>query len=104
MEATSHVYCNVIRARSDTLVAVCDAELLGRVFRDKKSGVIIEVKESFYKGRKAKLEESINLMRSASIINMVGARVVEKAVECGIVDPVAVLVIGGVPHAQVVKM
>jgi len=104
MKATSQVYCNVIRVRDDTLVAVCDAELLGSGLRDKKSGVTIEVKESFYKGRKMKLEESINYMRNASIINMVGSNVVEKSVDCGIVDPLAVLVIKGVPHAQVVKM
>lgn len=104
MKATSQVYCNVLRVRDNTLVAVCDAELLGRGFRDKKSGVTIEVKESFYKGRKMKLEESINYMRNASIINMVGSNVVEKSVDCGIVDPLAVLVIGGVPHTQVMKM
>jgi hypothetical protein len=50
------------------------------------------------------VEEVIELMKESTIVNMVGHKVVKKAIEKGLVHPEAVLKISGVPHAQIVKM
>jgi hypothetical protein len=96
------VYVNLRRWGRFTVLATCDAELLGRVLRDKK--IVFEVKEKFYKGSKVSVEEAIQLVRQCSIVNMVGKRIVGRAVEEGLVHPEAVLEIGGVPHAQIVRL
>ena len=84
------------------LLAICDAELLGKVLRDGK--IVFEVREEFYKGSKVSVEEAIDLMRQSTVVNMVGKCIVSKALEKGLIHPEAILKISGVPHAQIVKV
>ena len=84
------------------LLATCDAELLGKVLRDGK--IVFEVREEFYKGSRVSAEEAVDLMRQSTVVNMVGKRIVDKALEKGLIHPEAILKISGVPHAQIVKL
>jgi len=83
-------------------LATCDADLLGKVLRDGK--IVFEIREEFYKGLKVSLEEAIDLVEQSTIVNMVGHRIVRKAVEKGLIHPEAIIKISGVPHAQIIKM
>jgi hypothetical protein len=84
------------------LLATCDVELLGKKLREGK--IVFEIREQFYEGPKMTVEEVTELMKQSTIVNMVGHKVVKKAIEKGLVHPDAVLKISGVPHAQIVKM
>ena len=84
------------------ILAVCDEELLGRTFSEGK--LQITVYESFYKGALVDSEGLERHMRSATILNLVGERAVNKAVEMGWVDPDNILRIQGIPHAQAAIM
>ncbi|MFQ5759193.1 MAG: DUF424 domain-containing protein [Candidatus Bathyarchaeia archaeon] len=99
---TLEVYVNLRRWGRFTVLATCDAELLGRILRDGK--IVFEVKEGFYKGSKVSVEEAIELVRRCAVVNMVGKNIVRRAVQEGLVHPEAVLKISGVPHAQIVRM
>jgi hypothetical protein len=85
-----------------TMLATCDAELLGKTLKDGK--ITFHVHEKFYKGPRVTLEEAVQLIKESTVVNMVGRRIVRKAVELGFVHPEAVLMIDGVPHAQIVKL
>jgi hypothetical protein len=50
------------------------------------------------------VEDAVELMKESSVVNMIGANIVKKAIEQGLVHPEAVLNICGVPHAQIVKI
>lgn len=84
------------------LLAVCDAELLGRILRDGK--IVFEVRKDFYDGLKMSVTEAVDLMEQSTIVNMVGQNIVQKAIERGLIHPDAILNISGVPHAQIVKL
>jgi len=84
------------------LLAMCDAELLGKTLKQGK--IVFHIREEFYKGSLMRLDEAVGLIRQSTIVNMVGERIVRKAVEEGWIHPDAVLEIEGVPHAQVVKV
>lgn len=84
------------------VLAICDAELLGKTLNEGK--IVFEVREEFYKGIKTTVEEAIYLISQSTIVNMIGKRIVKKAMEKGLVHPEAVLNISGVPHAQIVKV
>ena len=84
------------------LLAACDEELLGEVLREGK--IVFKIGEEFYKGPKMPVEEAIELMEESTVVNMVGAKIVKKAIEQGMVHPEAVLKICGVPHAQIIKI
>ena len=83
------------------LLAVCDCELLGRTLREGK--IVFHIKDEFYNGRKASVEEAMGMIDNSTIVNLVGKCCVEKAIAEGYVHPEAVLKIEGIPHAQIVK-
>lgn len=93
---------NIRRIGRNVLLAICDAEILGKTFQEGK--IIFCVKEAFYKGARVSIEEAISMIENSTIVNMVGRNVVREAIERGYVHPEAVLNIQGIPHAQVVKL
>ncbi|MDG6220535.1 MAG: DUF424 domain-containing protein, partial [Candidatus Thermoplasmatota archaeon] len=64
----------------------------------------LRVAEGFYGLQRASEEELKTLLAKATIANLTGKRVVKIAVEMGLVDPENVLVVAGVPHAQMARM
>ena len=96
------VYLNVKKVGENVVLAVCDCDLLGKTLREGK--IVFRIKEEFYKGRKATVEEAVDLIGNSTIVNLVGKNCVEKALSEGFVHPEAVLKIEGVPHAQIMKI
>lgn len=94
------VYVRSTRHGRDTLVAVCDMEILGKTLEGGR--VPFKVSERFYGGTSADLDEALDAMRKATICNIVGKRIVEAAIESRIVQRSAVIYFGEIPHAQVV--
>ena len=92
----------VYRQGRETLVAACDAEIIGKTFRSK--GLKITVSEGFYKGDSGGEEMLVNRLEMATVANLVGKKTIEVAVKHGFVDPACVLMIGEVPHAQMARM
>jgi uncharacterized protein len=95
------VYVNLKQVGRNVLLAICDCELLGRTLREGK--IVFQVKDEFYNGRKASVEEAIGMINNSTIVNLVGKCCVEKAIAEGYVHPEAVLKIEGIPHAQIIK-
>ena len=93
---------NLKRIGSNVILAICDAEILGRTLKEGK--IVFSVREEFYKGRRVTIEEAVAMIENCTIVNMVGKNCVKKAVENGYVHPEAVLSIEGIPHAQIVKL
>ena len=102
MRRLEGVYVKVVRQGRDTLVAVCDADILGKTLEGGR--VPFTVSERFYKGTLCDLAEALEAMGKASIVNMVGKRIVEAAIERNIIQEAGVIYIGDVPHAQIVRL
>jgi hypothetical protein len=96
------VYVNLKKVGRNILLAICDAEILGKTLCEGK--IRFHVKEDFYKGAKVNIEEAVSMIRNSTIVNMVGENIVKQAIQEGYVHPDAILSIEGVPHAQIVKM
>jgi len=93
---------NLKRVGRHVLLAICDADMLGKTLREGK--IVFCVKEEFYRGAKVNVEEAVMMIENSTIVNMVGKNVVKKAIEKGYVHPEAVLNIEGIPHAQIVRI
>jgi len=93
---------NLKQVGRNVLLAVCDCELLGKTLREGK--IVFHVKDEFYNGRKATIEEAMGMINNSTIVNLVGNVCVEKAIAKGYVHPDAVIKIEGVRHAQIVKL
>ncbi len=92
----------VYRVRGEVLVAVCDSELVGKVF--KEGELKIEVKEDFYGSEDFDEEEVKKMLRRATIANITGQRAVDLALKMGLIDKDRILYIANCPHAQMVLM
>ena len=96
------VYVNLKQVGKNVLLAICDAEILGKTLREGK--IVFKIKEEFYNGGRVSIEEAVDMIANSTIVNMVGKNCVEKAIQKGYVHPEAVLKIEGIPHAQIVKL
>jgi hypothetical protein len=84
------------------LLAACDEELLGT--RHSEGKFRLDVAPTFYDGLRVGEPELGHYLKACTVANLVGPRTVAVAVELGLVDPGNVLIVGGVPHAQVLVM
>ncbi len=84
------------------LLAACDEDLLGQVFQEGKFR--LDVTPDFYDGARVDEETLLGLMRQCTIANLVGKATVDVAVAAELVDPANVLIVDGVPHAQMMVM
>ena len=96
------VYTKIHKSRGEVLLAVCDEEIMGERLSDRN--LTLEVKESFYKGDLMGVDEAIDRMESATIVNMMGNGIVSAAIDAGIITEENTMEISGVKHAQIAFM
>ena len=95
-------YAKVFTTRHDVLVAICDKELLGKTLKTKD--LEVKVDEKFYGGKLVNEDSCIDLMKKATIGNLIGKRIVELALKEGFIERENILYIGDIPHAQFIKL
>lgn len=92
----------VYRQGKEMLVAASDEHLIGRKLSE---GVLrLDVKEAFYGTELGDEALLLQYLKVCTIANLVGAGPVGIAVKAGYVDLEAVMLIEGVPHAQLARM
>ncbi len=96
------MYMKKYDTEGHVIVAVCDREILGKKFREGK--LVLKLDNSFYKGDEADETEVKEALSSATIANIAGEKAIACAVECGCIDPDAIIFIEGIPHAQMIRI
>lgn len=83
------------------IVAVCDAELVGKKFEEGKFQ--LNVNEFFYNGKEYDEVKALKVLNNArqddACFNFVGENSIELGIKVGIIDDNCVVRIKGVPHA-----
>jgi len=86
-----------------TLVALADADLIGKKFDEGKRQM--DVRENFYKGSKVNEEEAINMLKIQAMedatFNIVGKKSIDAAIKAGIITRKGIATIKGIPFALV---
>ncbi len=96
------MYMKKYHAEEQTIVAVCDKDIIGRKFREGE--LVLKLEASFYKGDEVNKTEVIEALAGATIANVSGEKSIACAVDCGCIDPDTVIFIEGIPHAQMVRI
>ncbi|AEB95537.1 MAG: DUF424 family protein [Metallosphaera sp.] len=96
------VVLNVIRGEGHVFVNICEKEYLGKEFREDK--VILNVNEEFYGGEEVEMDYALNLVEEATVVSMIGDKVIEEAMRRGLVHRNAVLSVSGVKFAQIYNL
>lgn len=98
------MFMRVHKAGKEVIVALCDAELLGRTLRE--GAVVLDLKKygDFYRGEKADEKTAGKAVAGGTSINAVGPKsvsVVRKVLKC---DESSVRFIQKIPHLQAYKV
>jgi hypothetical protein len=84
------------------VVAVCDRELLNRTLRHGEIEVFVS--ENFYGTMPATREEVKEALLTCGNANLMGEEAVSVAIEIGLIEKGACMMIGTVPHAQIYRI
>ena len=84
------------------LVAACDSEVLGKTLKHGKSNV--EINRDFYGGEEVSEPKLQEVLEKATTANLFGEKTIQCAIKCGLIDQGSVIVIDGVPHAQIFRV
>ena len=87
-------------ATDKKVVALCDKNLLGKKFEEKK--LQLDLSSDFYKGEEKTEKEIIDILRSAYIINMVGKNSVNFGLKQGLISKDNIIYVKKIPHAQAI--
>ena len=85
-----------------TIVAACDAELIGKTLTGKHCDMVID--ESFYGTEAVSEAELIEALEGAANANIIGHKVCTVAVKAGIITEETCMEINGIPHAQIYRV
>jgi hypothetical protein len=85
------------------VVAICDKELLGKIFEEGKFQ--LDVKESFYRGKEVTEEELFEIINKMAVedatFNIVGKRSINAALKAGLIEKEGIRKIKGIPFSLV---
>ncbi len=91
----------VVNQKGNRMLNICDAELVGRTVR--KSDLEVNITKSYYGDRVIDEKEAESLLRTSSIINMVGKKTIDLSIKLGIGSVKGVKEIEGIPFLIVFK-
>jgi len=83
--------------QGQTIVAVCDSELLGQTFEEGEKQ--IQVSEEFYGGDEKTEQEAGDIIRNANMINLVGEKSVQMGIKEEIIEEENIIRVQGIPYA-----
>ncbi len=92
----------VMSVGEERIVSICDEELMGRVLIDERRRIKFRIDEPFYGGDLVELDEALEAIAASTQANLVGNRIVEAAIERGLVPREGVIEIAGVKHVQII--
>jgi len=96
------MYIKIYKNGEHFLVAACDKEVLGKTL--KHGNAVVEISRAFYEGEYVSEEELQKSLVKATTANLFGEKTIKCAIKCGLIDPDSVIIIDGVPHAQVFRV
>lgn len=92
----------LLLVHDDSVVAVCDEDILGKKFFE--NDLVVDVDAGFFGGKPASLDDVVDAVRGATSVNAVGNDVVGLLVERGVVSLAGVRLVGGVKVAHVYRV
>lgn len=94
----------VFATKYDLVIAICDEEVIDKKLEYKNTKTKIKVSKRFYGERIIDERTAVQLMRRATIGNLMGKRIVTLAKKNDFITKENIISIGGIPHAQFVKI
>lgn len=94
--------CRRIQTGKGTIVAACDAAILGDTYEE--DGVTVAVTEEFYGGDEVELAAVVAALNDFFTANLVGNELLDGLVDTGVVDETEIETVDGVQHVQLFRV
>ena len=91
------VYLKIHRRNGIETVACCDESLLNQIFCE--GNLKIEISDQFFGGDLIRIEEAIEILKTAPYFNVVGENIVKMVIENKILPKEGTRCINGIPMA-----
>ncbi len=101
-EMTEYCYVKLHRESGETIVAICDENLLGRVIEYR--GIRIRIDREFYGGIKVPVESIHEYIAMGSVVNLIGNNVVREAAKKNKLLLDAAIDLNGILHVQIINV
>jgi len=91
------VYIKVHVMGETETIACCDEDLLDQELKEGK--LLIKISNQFFGGSLISLEDAISILKESPNFNIVGEKIIEKAINCNLLQRKGINLINGVPMA-----
>tara|TARA_B100000315_G_scaffold249897_1_gene281834 strand:+ start:1405 stop:1719 length:315 start_codon:yes stop_codon:yes gene_type:complete len=91
----------IIKSSKVKMVNICDIDILGTTIKDDERKM--HISNDFFAGQVVGFEEATKILQKMSIINLVGKKIVDHAVNIKLASPKAIKKIGKVPFLIIYK-
>ena len=98
------MYLKIHESTAGRIIAVCDADILGKKFQEGEAMLDLEKFKGFYAGKKCNEKEVADTMKHFTSANVVGKKAVAIFIENGYASKEDIKSINGVPYIQVYKI
>lgn len=97
-----NVYLKIHQQLDQKVVAVCDSDVIGKVFS--RNNLEVNISETFYKGDLVDLESAIKILEKTDNFNIAGKIIVDACITKGIISEHAIIKISDLPIAMKFKI
>ena len=95
------MYVKIHSRSGRDVVAICDEELIGKIFETKEKQ--LNISKEFYKGEKKNEEEVISIIKKAVNLNIVGKNSVDIALKTNLVLKSDIKRIKNIPYIYIIS-
>ncbi len=98
------MYLKIHENANGKVIAVCDKELIGKVFEEEDKYLDLDTHKGFYMGEQTDEHNVRKILGDFQSVNLVGNRSVGVALELGMISEEDVMYIKETPYIQIYKI
>ena len=91
----------ITRYQGSIMISICDLELVGTTLND--GNVVIYLSKEYFQEQVIEEVWAPELLKSCSIANLVGTRIVNQAINLRLANKISVKYISGIPFLMIYK-
>lgn len=101
-QKTKGRYASRFTKYQDTvMISICDLELVGKILKDGE--LVVNLSKEFFQEYIIEEEQALDLLKSCSIANLVGTRIVALAINLRLANKYSIKHISGIPFLMIYK-
>lgn len=98
---TNKYASRLTKYQGSVMISICDLELVGKTLKDGE--LVVTLSNGYFQEQIIEEEQAPELLKSCSIANLVGTRIVDLAISLRLANPCSVKWVSGIPFLMIYK-